>query len=361
MALFRECAVQVIEFSTNYRIKMNAFKVANEAEHNLRGVILLLNLPDSSSVVLDGVRRTLSNKAELESNFIAIKGLQSSILHLCIVTSPPSGRSGQETLPHASAIVLLPSNDEDRCDSKSICRAKLIAARAYDDSIEELSSADMTDKVYGSGLWEAILHDSERVKRFVIKYDDFVAFPCDYGLEINSGTTTNISARELWEREICYINAKLLEKRGIKHGIKLVPRNQCDLNEDSYSSGLKNKANEGTWVSYPPIPCIDVEFNGKYEGMNFLNEPNKKLQTGDSLFLRRAMQHDGTKEFFKRLSPSERTQILLKQNNLCIGSSLLLRVLQKHYGEQWQLTLGDLQLSFLLFVHLHCASSLEHW
>ena len=41
--------------------------------------------------------------------------------------------------------------------------------------------------------------------------------------------------------------------------------------------------------------------------------------------------------------------------------SCLTFILQRYYNQCWQRLLGDIQLSFILFLHFQCFASLEHW
>ena len=42
-------------------------------------------------------------------------------------------------------------------------------------------------------------------------------------------------------------------------------------------------------------------------------------------------------------------------------AAILRHVLESCHGNSWRVLLGDIQLSFIVFLNLHCLASLEHW
>lgn len=81
----------------------------------------------------------------------------------------------------------------------------------------------------------------------------------------------------------------------------------------------------------PPIPVIDRHY--------------------------RFTSHHGTKEFLQGLSATDRTAFLTHPR---AAHHALQHILNVYYTD-WQELIGDVQLSFILFLHLHCYNSLVHW
>lgn len=96
---------------------------------------------------------------------------------------------------------------------------------------------------------------------------------------------------------------------------------------------------DGITPAYPPVPCIDPDSSS----------PGRPAKRG---------VHAGTRRYLSSLSPSERTAAFLDSTP---GSKVLRDVLKREYGGLWGDVLGDVQLSFVLFLHLGCLASFEHW
>ncbi|GAX28140.1 hypothetical protein FisN_6Lh043 [Fistulifera solaris] len=133
-----------------------------------------------------------------------------------------------------------------------------------------------------------------------------------------------------------HISSDLLQHRGIRtSGQKVVPG--C-LNDDvgnwAGSNQLPSQQEpDGTPLSYIPVPILDQR------------RP-------------RWASHVGTQQFLQTLSATERTHLFVDPHP---SQRAWERVFAEQYRHNWEWVLGDLQLSFLFFVHLHCFESLMHW
>ena len=126
---------------------------------------------------------------------------------------------------------------------------------------------------------------------------------------------------EAWKQAHSCISRGLLKRRRIDALGKIVPGSSS--NESETISDI-----DGTAVAYPSVPILD------------------------------ALGHGGTKRFLQRLSPQQRTLLFREESPSDAALQLLI---DNEYGEEWKDLVGDLQLAFLLFVHLHCFASFEHW
>jgi A1 cistron-splicing factor AAR2 len=171
----------------------------------------------------------------------------------------------------------------------------------------------------------------------------------------------------------------------IKHGCKIVPSSHIGSRGSTYASSTTTTTTsdditnniivveDGKSLTYPAIPCIDTSI------------------TND---LRLVTRHTGTRLYLSTLSPNERTRLLFfsssvnddddddddddketeEEGNAGNGTSNcyhrsqpvgeyvfedVLRRYDNSRGEEY--FLADIELSFLLFVHLECHVSLEHW
>lgn len=156
-----------------------------------------------------------------------------------------------------------------------------------------------------------------------------------------------ISSTKTWTNLTSYITPNLLTERRICIGEKIVPGAADD--DDSVfvqlgSTQLKQQTEvvDGKSVQFPPIPI-------------FLHSIGTD---------KRRLDHVGTKRFMKHLQNVERTALFMDPRP---ATALLEKVLEKIYKgtgtitDSEQLLLGDLQLSFCLFIYLHCYPSLIHW
>jgi hypothetical protein len=248
--------------------------------------------------------------------------------------------------------------------------------RRYDPQTEEVASNEISavDEITKRNLIQQIPRMSLDPSRSssVLHYNQII------------GSNNN----KIWNEQTRYINESsellLTTIRGLLSGNKIVPgcydpENEIEIeieeeevdDEDTTKKTTQKKKKkttttkivDGRSLTYPPIPVID-----------------RKLSLAAH-----ATKHTGTKRFLSRLHPSERTRLFLlssssststssatatsssssSSNNNTNNSSTnfiwLERILCDYYHNSWKALLGDLQLSYLLFLHLGCYSSLDHW
>jgi hypothetical protein len=375
---------------------------------NGNGLLLLLKLPRYSAVLLDGVSQVLQSEVVADGGaggVMGITGLDTTNgngFHLCTVTPPhptikkDGSNQNSAAPPHATGLILTAaaageghgehsnSNHNHTSLMSKDDNITLLAAREFDMYTEELSPTDMSDQVHQSGdLMEAIQRRSNATVMSCL---------CPYALfmQTNNSTNTNstntshqshppqaqqpcppshessVSTIKQWHQQTNYISTALLHKRGLQHGSKVVPggggsllvadttdEEAVDVAVTSQPQTQTTQEPDGIALIYPPIPCLDV---GKES----------------SISMGTMMRHTGTKLFFQSMAPQERTELFVQAANSSdsdndnddhrsVGTTLLGRVLTQYYNHRWEELLGDIQLSFVLFLHVHCLSSLEHW
>ena len=294
----------------------------------------LLDLPPGTSVSVDGSTQIIRRE-----DFVGIHGFPPSGFHLVVVSSAGDGSrsttagsisdndnaddagntSSQTAIPkpsalHTTGFVLMGKNNNNGDDDDD-----WIVVRRYDPQTEEISSTP-PDDITCSNLQRSILDGSIGPQR-VVPYDRFIE---------------NQSNPETWKVITTFITTSLLRRRGIASGEKIVPGAYEEDFADQQGPSMapsESKPRDGMSICYPPMPCI--------EGAHM-------ARTG----------HLGTKRYLSHLSPSDRTALFLDAEP---GSKVLDIVLRTHYDESWEELVGDVQLSFLLFLQLGCLSSFEHW
>ena len=131
-----------------------------------------------------------------------------------------------------------------------------------------------------------------------------------------------------WHESTHLVSLDLLLRRGIPPGTKIVPGSY----DDETTNFVNDSLQDGKSPQYPPIPV---------------------LQAG-----KRRTTHRGTKAFLQNLSPTQRTSLLMDAHPC---SAALDMVVSQEYQGNWEELLGDMQLSYTLFLNLQCYASLEHW
>eukprot|EP00536_Pseudo-nitzschia_multiseries_P009561 jgi/Psemu1/288547/fgenesh1_pg.270_\ len=215
--------------------------------------------------------------------------------------------------------------------------------RKYDPVTEEVASEEASpiDELTRRNLLQQMLRGNNvsgtsLPPSRVLNYSDIVP---------GSDGDAMLSPHQLWSEQTRYITASrsllLNEFRGLSSGDKIVPgcydpeSNVNDGDAGETGTGTAKPIADGKSLAYPPIPVVD---------------PRASMATH---------KHAGTKKFLSRLEPNERTALFVtSSHNRWVW---LDRVLETWYRNSWQALLGDLQLSYLLFLHLGCYSSLEHW
>jgi A1 cistron-splicing factor AAR2 len=125
-------------------------------------------------------------------------------------------------------------------------------------------------------------------------------------------------------------------------GDKIVPgAYQAEDQDDEDPMTDPRKQTDGTSIAYPPVPVL------------------LPSASGDSRHRHRSLaRHAGTRRFLSGLGPGQRTALATEPSP---PARVLEAMLRDYYGGSWRDLVGDVQLSFLLFLHLHCFASLSHW
>ena len=291
--------------------------------------LALLDLPPGTPITVDGATRTI-----LREDFVGLSGVPSPGFHLVAVGSAPGsggGNYGESDGGESDGGEGASSHDGNRSRPSALhCTGLIIfeevagtvVARRFDPRTEELSSLPV-DGATVSGLRQAFGGGTVGPPQ-VVPYDQFRIV-----------TTTGGGDVIKWDDLTGHISRSLLRRKGLRSGDKVVPGCYAEDGDDDQGgvTAAVDGADDGISVSYPPIPCIE------------------RGQT-------RRTRHAGTKSYLSALAPSNRTALFLVANP---GSRVVDDVLQHCYGSCWEEMVGDMQLSFLLFLHLGCLPSFQHW
>ena len=271
--------------------------------------IAILDLPLGSILGVDGQTLRLQR-----DDFVGIKeiptGNTSSKFHLIITRAAACGSKEEQKHGNVAAVsvgfVLQIQPQQE---------TQLALVRRYDRTTEEVSSKLM-DNATISNLSGSIRDGGMEPQR-MISYGDFVS------------TEQSTS----WRKMTCFISERLLAERGIQNGSKIVPGSYGE--DTNLTETITNPVVEdGSSARYPPIPVLDGRKSARHS------------------------RHEGTKQFLAALTPSDRTSLFLHENS---NNLVMETLLKQQFDSRWQDLLGDIQLSYILFLHLQCLSSLEHW
>jgi len=311
---------------------------ASAASLDAPGVIALLDLPPGTSATVDGSTHTIRR-----DDFVGISSVPPTGFHFVAVSSAgdissssqigssSDGRSVNNTdsIPRPSALhttgfVLLMDPEEESPYITKEENGSWIVARRYDAHTEEISSTPINN-VTSTNLLKTASNGGIDPRR-IVPYERFI---------------TGQQPVEKWNEMTGYISQTLLNRRGIVSGSKIIPGAfEEEDGDDAYTSSVKTrKGIDGSSICYPPIPCIQGS------------------SASFPMHISRA-SHAGTKRYLSNLSPSDRTALFMDAEP---GSKILDIVLKENYEGRWEELVGDIQLSFLLFLHLGCLSSFEHW
>jgi len=272
--------------------------------------IALIDLPINSLVGVDGQSIRLQRE-----DFVGIKGVPTKGFHLVIARAGACGTSEEQKQGNVAAtsagfvLQTTPGGRENQV---------LALVRRYDPMTEEVSSK-LEDSTTISNLSEQIKAGQIGPQRMV-SYSDFVS-------------TDQFQA---WSKLTDCISETLLVERKIQNGSKIVPGSYGGEESKISTNTTSATIVDGASVTYPVIPVMN-------------NESTSSV---------RYSRHEGTKRFLSALSPTDRTSLFHHENPSTVVMEM---VLKQHYGGDWQHLIGDLQLSYVLFLHLQCLSSLEHW
>jgi A1 cistron-splicing factor AAR2 len=273
------------------------------------GLIALINLPKQSRVGLDGHAIVLQS-----DDFVGIHDVPSSAFHL-VTAAANTGTKGDNRNNHISITVGFIIHSEDP--------VRLI--RRYDPQTEEVSDQQVDD-LTARNLMEQVEKGQLPPTR-ILKYEQVAI------------QKSGLNQENSWRQQTQYIrDSNILQLRGLSSGDKIVP-GSFDADGESITNttaAFSSQTMDGKSVDYPPVPVIDTRLS---------------LTTH---------KHKGAQRYLAKMTPARRTQLFV-QSDEQLQHTILQQMLTEHYQNSFNALLGDLQLSFCLFLYLHCLSSLEHW
>jgi A1 cistron-splicing factor AAR2 len=283
-------------------------------------LIALLDLPKHSRVSLDGQTIVLQT-----NDFVGISNLHSP-KHFHLVTASPGGTADNSAAAVSSSLTVGFISFQEDC-------VRLI--RRYNPQTEEVA-ADPVDSITVGNLVSQLERNQIGPTRVL-----------DYSQVVVSSQQESLNQQVQWQQQTKYLNeSNILRLRGLRSGDKIVPG--CYNPDDDLQLSATNTASgatanlrkqdaiiDGKSIHYPPVPVIDS---------------NVSLSSH---------KHAGTKRYLATLEPKDRTQLFLHRQSQ--GQAVLQKVLHEYYQSSWKALLGDLQLSYCLFLYLQCFASLEHW
>jgi A1 cistron-splicing factor AAR2 len=275
-------------------------------DNNDIGSIVLLDLPKHSKIDIDGFSTVLQT-----DDFIGLQNVPSTVFHL-VTTAAAASNNETASMSLTIGFIIYEENP-------------VTLIRKYNPQTEEVD--DTVDDQTKQNLLHQIRQKQISPTRVLNYYQ-----------------TSDQQLDNVWKEQTRYINeSNILPLRGVESGDKIVPgsynddkddddENDDDFMDDDNKNHNSDKNEDGKSIFYPPIPVIDTKVSVH------------------------SHKHTGTKKYLSRLSPAERTELFRRSS-----SYILQRVLKEYYNNSWKAMLGDVQLSFCLFLYLHCYRSLEHW
>eukprot|EP00978_Attheya_sp_CCMP212_P034842 scaffold148415_cov52-Attheya_sp.AAC.5 len=255
------------------------------------GVVTLLELPvEKTTLIVDGEPRRL-----VHANFAGLCQIPSQDqFHLLVVRVISDENNG--AVSHATGLVILWSIPGR-------------ISRHYNAYTEELNENETPQQLNTSTNRQ----HHPPTPPLLVPYDQFVSQ----------------STRELWRGQTRYIQRSLLGKRGLTgQGDKVVP-GAYDDDEDK-EEGTKQSNDimaDGKSVQYPVgIPCLEDASSSSSSSSN-----------------PRSLLHEGTKQYLRTLTPTQRTALLCSPKPA--ADAAFWNVFQTIYQNSWQDVLGDVQLS----------------
>jgi len=303
------------------------------------GFLALLGLPIGSTIAIDGhlpvvlkrddfvgfTRAPMGNRDEF--HMVAVRaGIRTSQGQ-----GPASSSGGAFTVGF-----VLPQLRKGATDTPATTCSLI---RKYDPTTEEVSAAPV-DEATCQNLLEDIHRGRVHPERVVDYHRLFAASTSDHGSQ----------RHYRWSDLTGFISPVLLERRGIRAGDKIVA--------GTYEEGESEKNDNGAISARQEETATAVE-DGKslqFPGVPLMNPP-----LVDSMSGRRQERHShhlGTKRFLAALQPPERTRLFVDPYP---GTLALEEVLARYYDRDYRMLLGDVQLSYVVFLQLHCYASFSHW
>jgi len=308
------------------------------------GSLALLKLPSNTTLSLDGsATKTLRKDEDLLVVVYIPLGF-----HLLSVRAGCSS-SEESNMSMSIGLLILFRADEDEEINAINSREKLFVARQYDQQTEELSSAsldDVTSKNLFSSIEKQKRNDQSRQIQ-LLPYDQFTSNVNEDGNVGGINKLGLIETNFVWKCHLTnLISQRVLERHNLTgRGDKIIPGSMNTSNEDEkdlYMKESEDHFQDGVSLKYDPIPCFESS-----EGV-------------------RPQSHKGTRRFLASLPPSEKTAVFTRQydgveTGRGLGDYLFQKILMDYYGGKWEDLIGEMQLSFVVFVCCSCLASLEHW
>jgi hypothetical protein len=286
-----------------------------------KGILALLDLPVGTLLSINGKAVTLKR-----NDFVGISALPSNCFHLVTIQASTSLKTdnthGAETPRHGFILLF-----NEVLDDNNHGESERIVAHRYDPVTEEVCAAPIDDASVNN-LETSIRQGQVEAVR-IIPYSKFL---------------TDMEREEWQARATSFITTDLLLSRNVIPGTKIIPGSyQGDDDPVVESPTQVNNMEDGRPLRYPPIPVMENSSSSRHR--------------------RRCTRHAGTKRFLSALKPGQRTSLMTAVAVEDEGSTavILRHVLESCHDNSWRVLLGDIQLSFIVFLNLHCLASLEHW
>lgn len=261
---------------------------------------LILGLKKDSVFGIDGQSIALRS-----DDFLGVSNVAANDLHLLVA-------KGHHSSNLISAFLLYPESRKEQ---------EIAFVRRYNPQTEEVCAVPL----------DRLTHDN-----LLTQLPNMIASSTDPRVLPYTNVVSDQQARR-WKRQTnLLVSSGILRLREIGSGEKLVP-GAYDAEVDKALGRQQDQTQvDGKSIFYPPIPVVD---------------PCLSIWK---------TKHAGTKRYLHQLSPVDRTSLFMNDNTP-IANRLLDDVLHKYYEGKWQAILGDLQLSYTLFLYLQCFASFEHW
>ena len=370
------------------------------------GSLALLKLPSNTILSLDGsATQTLRKEEEL----IVITGMPLGFHLLSVRAGGGGANGGGDTMNinmsmQIGLLILYPKHENDHnrdaillADSESDAEMSMsmssnnFIARQYDPQTEEMSSCPL-DNVTRKNLYNAIQKQTTMKQKLpdprmtLIPYDIFTKMSsgdCDQDKKMDSKQRTTTWGEHLTN----FISKQVLIRHNLTgHGDKIVP-GSMDMDTDLEIDNTKSKSKvevmnddvieqiqDGVSMKYRPIPCFDLS-QGRRGEMGE-KKSGEEVQMKSRSMKIRPQSHNGTRKYLASLTPPERTALFtmqhghgyggcnsssIERNSSSSGDHVFQCILRDYYNGRWEMLLGELQLSFVVFVCCSCLCSLEHW
>uniref|UniRef100_A0A7S2NYW9 AAR2 C-terminal domain-containing protein n=1 Tax=Leptocylindrus danicus TaxID=163516 RepID=A0A7S2NYW9_9STRA len=228
-----------------------------------------------------------------------------------------------------------------------------VTARKWDPRIEELSKDDgISDCELCQAIAAKINHNNVHVRMDVNGVSVVAVSLEQFMTSTEEANGANlVTMQPSWNECVNFISRQVLQRLGVKSGDKIVAGSLSSsldyLHGDMNIVGNNdNNQADGVELRYHPIPCALQAQQG---------------QQGQQKGQLNMMRHPGTKRYFSRLKPFERSELIFQNYNSNSNSSLLDDVLHRVYADRYMEMLGELQLAFCVFLNMSCLASFEHW